>query len=148
MKPTCEAEAKELFEVEGLNTSQSKWNPETRKWDRIHTPETRILSADDVACFEKYDNCGFQVKSKKSLGKLWPKNAVVVVLGSGSPYRCCSEESYEITSSEEMTDDDFEILRSQGCFMGGQQCGLVTSRQQLPDGSWKYKAGSFCDSSD
>ena len=77
---------------------------------------------------------------------MWPADAEVKVT-SQSSRNCYSEVHYEVTCSSQLTDKDFDILRAQNCFMGGQECGLLRF-YKLVDGVHTYSLRSVCDSSD
>lgn len=79
---------------------------------------------------------------------LWPNDTVVNL--KGSSYRnCYATASYEIVSSERLTESDLSVLRAQGCFMSGQETGICnTESYQEIDGKYIYSASSVCDSGD
>jgi hypothetical protein len=61
--------------------------------------------------------------------------------------RCYISQSYEVRSSRELTDLDFQILRAWQCFLSGQKTGEVISSSR--DGeTFVYKLFSERDSGD
>jgi len=81
------------------------------------------------------------------VGALWPEGAVVECTGTASPYRCYTEAFYTIRSPKMLTSEDIDILRAQGCFMSGQECGNLRYSKTLDNG-FEYYLRSVCDSSD
>lgn len=145
--PTCEAEAHELFEVHGIDNSRV-WNVDAKKFLPKGEPATRLMNSDGLASHKKYTSHSFTPLEEWSLGRLWPPGVTISASPEGQPWNCCRTQNYVVNSPVELTDRDFEVLRAQGCFMSGQECGIVGHSEQLPDGSWEYQCRSLCDSSD
>lgn len=62
---------------------------------------------------------------------------------------CYSAISYEIASSELLTEYDLDILRAQGCFMSGQEEGICDINNfDVINNKFVYRARSVCDSGD
>lgn len=95
----------------------------------------------------KYECCGAEVLEALPYQHDWPKGVVVEETKSSSG-RCYAEVHYAVTSPRELTDDDFDVLRAQGAFMNGQECGLVCGKSVSPEGIHTYRLRSICDSSD
>lgn len=146
-QPTCEAEALELFEVRGIDNSPV-WDGETKQFQPKGEPATRLMNAAWLESHKKYSSHSFKPVEETSLGRLWPQGVTIAASEVGQPWNCCRTQDYEVSSPVELTDRDFVVLRAQGCFMSGQECGVVQRGEKQPDGSWKYQCRSLCDSSD
>lgn len=148
-KITTAAEAQLLLKVEGLEKVDSNYNRQTNRFDDIIEPATKLLSQRSLDSLNKYPFCqAFQPKTWTPLGNLWPVGASVEVIHeTADNRRCYSEAAYCVKSPTALTADDWEILHANNCFMGGQQCGLITKTTQTADG-WEYQCRSVCDSSD
>ncbi len=106
-----------------------------------------ILSWETI---KEYENPAYRtdVVLLEDLGKAWPKGAEVELL-SRSGRNCYLREKYLVTADARLTEEDMEILRAQGCFMGGQETGLIDLNDYtLCNGRFTYEAHSVCDSSD
>jgi hypothetical protein len=76
-----------------------------------------------------------------------PKIDCEIKLLAESKSRCYISQSYEVRSSKELTNLDFEILRAWQCFLSGQKTGEVISFSR--DGEeFVYKLFSERDSGD
>lgn len=73
---------------------------------------------------------------------------VTVFLTKVTERRCFTGHNYVVNSERELTDYDFEVLRSLGTFMYGQYTGKVLSSKKNEDGTYTYNLLSECDSSD
>ena len=110
-------------------------------------PETRFeLMSEDQFLAMKKQNEWYTVMASTKIGKMWPFNTTVKKV-SESHSSCYAKCHYEVKSPEELNDYHFQVLRAQGCFMNGQECGKVISKSQDADG-YTYVVRSICDSSD
>jgi hypothetical protein len=73
---------------------------------------------------------------------------VTVFLAKVTERRCYTKHEYVINSERELTDYDFQVLRSLGTFMNGQVNGKVLSHKKNEDGTYTYNLVSECDSGD
>jgi hypothetical protein len=76
------------------------------------------------------------------VGPLWPGEAVIITLQErfGSNYLTVD---YLVISTTDLTAKDFEILRGQGCFVRGGQCGKVYNHEIAHDGTHMYEVRSI-----
>jgi hypothetical protein len=121
------------------------------EYDREQKREVwaKYATQESIDNYNKYRCCAVEVLTQKPAPKEWPEGVVVENLGgSDRGYRCYAEVDYKVTSPVELTEDDFDILRAQGCFMSGQEHGSVCGHKVNDDGTHEYRCRSICDSSD
>lgn len=96
-----------------------------------------------------YYSSRYNILSVDPMGALWPEGVTVESAVCETPFRCYTRATYTIRSPKLLTEEDVDILRAQGCFMGGQVSGECNIDIFTREGDlYVYGAYSVCDSGD
>jgi hypothetical protein len=140
-------DAKELFVVTMSNKSLSFRHVNGESVREPNYETVSFMDEEDLLFHETYQQSWHTVLGVVSIGKLWPKGVTVQHIGTHSPYRSYAKASYLVTSPEELSEHDQEVLRAQGLFMRGQEHGIFHSPKAVGQG-FEYTVISVCDSGD
>lgn len=109
--------------------------------------ERSLYLTEENLNYIKYFSTKKTILSVEPLGILWPNGTTVTEINVNTPFRSYVEVEYEVKSPFPLSEKDFEILRAQGCFMVGQEYGLIRKTWES-DGIYHYLCRSVCDSGD
>lgn len=143
------ADAKALFSFTLTKPCSSYRIGADGKREPLHPPAvTQMLGTEQtVKHYQSYPT-HYTVADVKPSDERWPEGVTVETTGRRTPFRCYVEAIYAVTAPRELTDFEFQLLRAQGAFMGGQQEGAVMGEPVQKDGVWTYTCMSICDSGD